>query len=193
MKMPTFRNGYILSLPGFGKLSTIIIGLIVLIIGLRSHYQSAWTDSKYYKVCEIYILHYTYQEPCPSIGMERYYVAVIILCFILSIIGTILSVSLVNPYLTVFWIVDLVYHILASLLLIVAAVLYLVSAVQINNHPLANDDAIKLPPGFIKFDDTEVFLSKQKIYAAGLTFVQALFYIIVALLIKRGRSKSLQE
>ncbi|CAL8141795.1 unnamed protein product [Orchesella dallaii] len=105
--MSLFRNGYILSLPGFGKLSTIVMGIIVMIVGLRSHYQSAWVESKYYKVCEIYILHHAYQEPCPNIGMERYYVAVIILCFILSIAGMILSVSLVNPYSTVFWIFTL--------------------------------------------------------------------------------------
>lgn len=72
----------------------------MLIIGLRSHFQSAWVKYDFHKICDAD----PYKAPCPDIAMERFYVAITVICFLFSVIGLIVSVLLVNPYNKIFWI-----------------------------------------------------------------------------------------
>lgn len=56
-------------------------------VGLHSHFESDWKKG-IYKVCktENYLpIRIDIEKPCPSIAMERFYVAMVIIFFILSL------------------------------------------------------------------------------------------------------------
>lgn len=67
---------------------------------------------------------------CPSIFLERYFVFVVIFCFILSIVhlaldfGNHLQIGILRLW-------DIIYHTVSSLMMIIAGILYIISAKQI--------------------------------------------------------------
>lgn len=68
--------------------------LITFIVGLYGHYSSDWVkkvsnlvDIRPYETCKINGL-----SSCPSISMERFFVAMIIICFLWSIVSLALDI-----------------------------------------------------------------------------------------------------
>lgn len=131
---------------------------------------------------------------CPKISMERYFVFMIILTFLLSTVGLVVAfVWEMNTKLLKF--VDAGYHIIAAVLLLIAAIVYIASAEQIldilgagNKHmPMRRNE--KLAAGvscqliFIHFKLEIYYNIKLFTKFQILTMLQSLLYGATALLI----------
>lgn len=120
------------------------MGAVVMGIGLYSHFSSAWTDiiaeSPVVKV-HLYDLWKAISEmpsdypshlSCPAIAMERYFISVIIICFVASLVnvalGHFMDLKANNAKYA-----DAGYHMLAFVMLIIGAILYLLSTKQIHD------------------------------------------------------------
>ncbi|CAL8120297.1 unnamed protein product [Orchesella dallaii] len=75
--------------PGWPAITLLVLGIIVLGVGLHSHFQSGWAKNDVHKVCAGYDFA---GITCPSFSLEQYYVAMIIICFILSIGSLVASI-----------------------------------------------------------------------------------------------------
>lgn len=135
------------------------LGVIILGVGLHSHFKSTWTSEfpyqvilggqrftfpKTYEICKPYNEMKDLAEElgapadaipsakCPSISLERYFVAAVIICFILSLANLVLT-FVMDLKSGAMKYADVGCHIVAAVLLIVAGAVYIVSAKQIGD------------------------------------------------------------
>ncbi len=71
-----------------------LLGLIILILGIFSHFKSSWIRhcttnqcGPLYKICEADVS----PEKCPDINLEKYFIGVTVFTFLLSILGLLAS------------------------------------------------------------------------------------------------------
>jgi len=181
------------------RITTVVFGLIVVGVGMYSHFQSSWvkpqsveintdvlnkaefpTPSSTCKKQQEHLSLDSKTKPCPDIIMEQCYVGIIIICWIISVVllfGTCCLQMEKNPVRKI----DLVYHIIAAVLLLIAGILYVVSAKLIND--IYGDLEKENRKGDEILDSVNVvnpvkvaFLFIEKIVAAVLTIVLALIY-----------------
>lgn len=115
---------------------------MLLDVGLTSHYKSFWIapsglytkELKTYEVCTLnkLIVMFPRDLACPAIAMEWFFVSVIILCFVLSVIEFGLG-FMVNLNSMSWKYPDAGYHLVSAVLLAGAAVVYIISASQIHD------------------------------------------------------------
>jgi len=71
-----------------------VLGIIVLGVGLHSHFQSAWVKDDAYKICDVLdVVPGGTDIKCPSLTLEQYYVSMIIICFILSLASILIDTT----------------------------------------------------------------------------------------------------
>ncbi|ODM88401.1 hypothetical protein Ocin01_18281 [Orchesella cincta] len=100
---------------------------------------------------------------CPPIAIEFYFIIINIICLILSLIGFCYSNYIEKPS-YVMKKVDMFHHGGAALLLLIAGILYIASALQIMSMRLhAGRREMRMR-------------STEKVVAGGLTIIQALIY-----------------
>ncbi len=125
------------------------MGIAILGLGLHSHYQTAWNktvfinldpdsswgelDIKLYKICDFKDIEPEWRDKsCPSINMEHFFIAMIIICFLMSLITFTVEVFVhVQDY--PFRFLDMGYHGASAILLAVSGSMYILSAIQISN------------------------------------------------------------
>ncbi|CAL8137811.1 unnamed protein product [Orchesella dallaii] len=177
------RNSFafaVLSRPGMGKFGILVFGIVILGLGLASHFDSHWrTLNTKTSVCKQFKdaqSSVAVQLPaCPPFSMEEYFVSMIIICFILSSGALIISV-LIDTSKGVHLYIDAGYHAVATLLLFIAGAVYTASGAQIRNL----EQISGIPGGVV------TLRSGEKIAAGVLTIIYALMYGAVAFLILKG-------
>ncbi|ODM88039.1 hypothetical protein Ocin01_18643 [Orchesella cincta] len=162
------------------KISSIVLGLIIVGLGVDSHFNSDWRavnkrdDPCQQKALNIYG---SKDKWCPHIAIEEYFVAITIICFILSVISLGYSFK-VEKSTKKMKKLDKYYHCLAALLLIIAGSLYFASAIQTLNMRLQGRN------GELQLRTTE------KAIAGLLAIVQALIYAVAAFFIGKESSSN---
>ncbi|ODM90661.1 hypothetical protein Ocin01_16024 [Orchesella cincta] len=159
--------GYIRTHSGKGKLAIIVLGIIVLIVGLLSHYESHWR--KLYNRPNDEMRER--KKDVPRLSIEEYYVAMIIIFLILSLVSIVGSFVIGMSKGRV-KLIDFGYHILAALLLLIAGSLYISSAKKIGVLELEWDNG-----------DPMILLLGLKYFAGSLTIIQTILYCVVAIFI----------
>ncbi|CAL8137805.1 unnamed protein product [Orchesella dallaii] len=161
---------------GKGKILIIILGILINIFGLFSYYDSHWkkiNENNWNDLSE----WDREGRDVPSITTEKYFVFMIIACFILSLFS--LGVSmLIDMTRGRKKLVDLGYHGLSALLLLIAGVLYISSAHRIGQLNLYWKDKSYM----------KLWLP-IKIFAGVLAGIQAVTYGVVAVLIFIGGTR----
>lgn len=151
------------------------LGFVTLTVGLYTNYASSWSQTVNisgkeitgYEICHLNKENHWFPEntKCPSISLERYFVAILIICFILSATNLVLS-FLYDLKSNLLKYVDIGYHILTAVLLIVAGIVYIVSARQINHlFSLAQNEQGK-------FNTSNLNLCTQEKYGNGVSNIK---------------------
>ncbi|ODM87749.1 hypothetical protein Ocin01_18933 [Orchesella cincta] len=117
----------------FWKITSMVLGIIIVALGLFTHIDSEWRIANQRgDPCQQRLL-YMYgraAEWCPPIAIEFYFIIINIICLILSLIGFCYSNYIEKPS-YVMKKVDMFHHGGAALLLLIAGILYIASALQI--------------------------------------------------------------
>jgi len=177
------------------RIITVVLGLIVLALGAVSHYDSKWVKERTvagtkvkgtapYDTCEVQKVTFLKNDArCPDIEWEEAFIYVIIACFLASVVIVVVS-RFINIAGNPFKLIDMIYHILGAVLLLVSGSVYIYSAVLINNiYGNAEEFLSK-----IKVQETESFLEggfryKEKLAAGGLAIIQAILYGVLAFMV----------
>ncbi|ODM96582.1 hypothetical protein Ocin01_10100, partial [Orchesella cincta] len=151
------------------KICAGVLGILVLIVGLISHYESHWRKLYKFKpnrdVWDLVGIDY------PKLSIEEYYVAMVIISLIFSLIGTIVY-FVVDLTKGTAKLIDLGYHLLMAFLLLIAGSLYISSAKRIGKHEFGWADGSPMR-----------LLLGLKIFAGALTIIQTILYCVVAFFI----------
>jgi len=197
------------------RIVTVVIALIVLGIGCYSHFDSSWKSGPKVKFFggsprrnrgrttfngqEIPPAHETCEDvqsakqvpkPCPPIALETIYVLIIIVAFLMSL-ALLIASCIVNMEAPASLVpkIDFWYHIVAAVLLLLGAILYLASALMINaiygKEEAEADQDEDTKKGGAKQLFTSNFLFIPKLVAAGLTIVQAVVFFLLGLKCKK--------
>jgi len=170
------------------RIISVVFGLIVLGIGCYSHFESVWNFSQdggiyFYQRCEKDAIRLAAFEqsstvkPCPPIALEKIYVIVIIVTFLMSVALLILS-FLKNIEESPFQKIDYWYHIVAAVLLLLGAILYVASAIMINGiYPY------EVPFTILFFVLKTLYI--EKLVASVFTVIQAILFLVMFLMIKK--------
>ncbi|ODM86598.1 hypothetical protein Ocin01_20083 [Orchesella cincta] len=111
-------------------------------------------------------------EWCPPIAIEFYFIITNIICLILSLIGFCYS-NYIEKQSHVMKKVDMFHHGGAALLLLIAGILYIASALQIMSMRLhAGRREMRMR-------------STEKVVAGGLTIIQALIYGAISFFVEK--------
>ncbi|CAL8137803.1 unnamed protein product [Orchesella dallaii] len=165
---------YIRSFAGRGKVVLIVTSMIVLLVGLHSQLDSHWKrwhESEYNLAILDSMKAKGYSVPAYS--MEVYFVTIIQVFSILTLINFGVSM-IINTTAGILKYIDIGYHIVAALLLLIAGIVYIISAKQIGNLSLSWIDKsdMKLRVGL-------------KIFAGSVTIIHSIVYGVVAFVIAK--------
>ncbi|ODM96579.1 Zinc metalloproteinase nas-7 [Orchesella cincta] len=169
---------YINTYPGKGKIAILVIGTITLLVGLLSHYASHWkTINETNNGKDDIAKWHADGKDIPSYSMEEYFVYMIIICFTLSLVSFLVSVT-IDTTRGRKKLADFGYHILAACLLLIAGAVYISSANRIEKLNLYWKDGseMKLCLG-------------TKIFAGSLAILEGILYVIEAIFIWRGEKR----
>ncbi|ODM88874.1 hypothetical protein Ocin01_17806 [Orchesella cincta] len=159
----------------FWKIISVILGIIIVALGLFSHLDSDWriANQREDPCQQSYLFVYNRSSDwCPHISLEWYFVGINIICLITSLFSVCFSTQIEKPSHVVKRL-DILYHWVAVLLLLLAGILYIASALQVLS--------LRLHAGRreMKMRTTE------KVVAGGLTIVQAVVYGTIATFLGR--------
>ncbi|CAL8137799.1 unnamed protein product [Orchesella dallaii] len=177
---------YLRTRPGLGKLAILVYGIVVLVVGLHSHFQSSWKviveqlrmcDRIEENIEELRVLTPGLQQ-CPPFELEEFFIAIVVLCFILSEHNLLISVLTDATNRGTYKQVDFSFHCLASVLLMIAGLVYIVSAEQI--HELSTTLRLRGTDGTIL-----ILRRGEKITAGTLALIQAVLYGVTAFYIAK--------
>ncbi|ODM88877.1 hypothetical protein Ocin01_17805 [Orchesella cincta] len=159
----------------FWKITGIILAIIIIALGLYSYIESDWRIANQHEdPCQQNVLNIYGRKDkwCPPISIEEYFVAINIICLLVSLISFWYTKCLEKPS-YIMKKVDIFYHWLAALLLLIAGILFIASAITVlTMHLMIGRRELNMR-------------TIEKVIAGALTIIQALVYCSIGFFLGR--------
>lgn len=185
---------YLTTRPGIFKIFIVVFGIITIGFGLEAHYESAYTEAlDEVKGNETLSIKY---KDLPGTGLEIYFIVATLVCMVLSFFY-LAAMALVYELeeMTINRYIDSAFHILSSVLLLVAGFVIIFSGATIENKgcyifdeknptPFTLKSTPRGPLGdLFKDKNSECQLLKEKIVAGIFGLLNGVLYAVTAAVI----------